>query len=214
METNMMTGKLFWICEWIMRLAFVNILWILFTASGLIIFGIMPASVAVFAVARKWITQGTDIPIFKTFFHTFKTEWLKSNNLGLILGLSGGFLFFDLVYIRTIPGPLQSALMVLLMIAFLFYIMTCLFILPVYVHYDLKLSQYIKHAFLIGLSNMWLFLVMIAGGVLLATLFYIIPGLAPFFAIALPAVVFMLCSLQAFNKIEQKQRKLSGQLSG
>lgn len=214
METNMMTGKLFWFCEWIMRLAFVNILWILFTASGLIIFGIMPASVAVFAVARKWITKGTDIPIFKTFFYAFKTEWLKSNNLGLILGLSGGFLFFDLVYIRTIPGPLQSALMVLLMIAFLFYIMTCLFILPVYVHYDLKLGQYIKHAFLIGVSNMWLFLVMIAGGALLAALFYILPGLAPFFAIALPAFVFMLCSLQAFNRIEQKQRRLSGQLSG
>jgi uncharacterized membrane protein YesL len=36
------------LCDWVAKLAYVNLLWFLFTAAGLLIFGFMPATVALF----------------------------------------------------------------------------------------------------------------------------------------------------------------------
>lgn len=60
-------GGIYHISNWIMRLAYVNFLWILFTLAGFIVFGFFPATIATFAVVRKWIFDTTDIPIFTTF---------------------------------------------------------------------------------------------------------------------------------------------------
>lgn len=212
METNIVTGKLYLICEWIMKLAYVNILWVLFTASGLVIFGAMPATVAVFAIARKWMIQGSSTPIFKTFLHTYKSEFAKSNFLGLVIGFGGSFLVFDFVYIKNISGNFQLFLLVALLITAIFFFITMLFILPVYVHYELKLIQYFQHAFLIGMANIQMFLAMLAGMGILAIMFYWIPGLIPLFAVPLSSFIMMWCSLQGFKRIEIKQKKNQAEL--
>ena len=54
-------------CTWVMRLAYLNVLWILFSLAGLVVFGLMPATAAMFTVAREWAKGNTDAPVFSVF---------------------------------------------------------------------------------------------------------------------------------------------------
>src|SRR5690625_7732837 len=87
------TGRLFRLCEIVMRLAYVNLLWILFTVLGLGLFGIFPATVALFVVTRKWVMGDHDIPIFSRFWHNYRKEIFLSTLLGFFLFLIGFVIF-------------------------------------------------------------------------------------------------------------------------
>jgi uncharacterized membrane protein YesL len=67
-----------------MKLAYLNLLWIVFSVGGLIVFGSIPASVSLFTIVRKWlINKETDLPIFHTFFQNYKNEFLNQISLDL-----------------------------------------------------------------------------------------------------------------------------------
>ncbi|KMY51228.1 YesL family protein [Peribacillus loiseleuriae] len=203
-------GKLFTVCEWIMRLAFVNLLWILFSIAGLLVFGIMPASVALFTIVRKWQMKETDIPVLKTFLTVYRQEFKRSNGLGFGLSLGGAFLIFDFLYLRTVHGALQLALLVPLMIIAAFYITTALYILPVYVHYDLKMITNLKNAFFLGILNFHMTLLMLVTLAAIIILILYQPGLVPFFSVVSIAWILMFGGIYSFNRIEARQSKVSG----
>src|SRR5699024_2683932 len=80
---------------WLTRLAYLNLLWIAFTIIGLGIFGFMPATTAMFAIARKWLHGEVDIPITKTFWQQYKASFFQTNILGLLLGGVGYLLVVE-----------------------------------------------------------------------------------------------------------------------
>ncbi|MGY0702716.1 DUF624 domain-containing protein [Bacillus subtilis] len=67
MEHDGSLGRMLRFCEWIMRFAYTNLLWLFFTLLGLGVFGIMPATAALFAVMRKWIQGRTTFTCSKRF---------------------------------------------------------------------------------------------------------------------------------------------------
>ncbi|MCI4139356.1 DUF624 domain-containing protein, partial [Bacillus vallismortis] len=83
-------------CTCVMRLAYLNVLWLLFSLAGLVVFGFMPATAAMFSVTREWAKGNTDAPVFSFFFQAFKKEWRAAQILGLILETAGLFLFADM----------------------------------------------------------------------------------------------------------------------
>ena len=98
MEMEGLTGRFLRICEVISRLAYANLLWILFTVLGLGIFGFMPATVALFTVTRKWVMGDRDIPVFKTFWNTYRKEFFKSTLFGVVLFAIGYIIYIDLAF--------------------------------------------------------------------------------------------------------------------
>jgi uncharacterized membrane protein YesL len=202
-------GKLFTVCEWIMKLAYINLLWIFFSLAGLLIFGIMPASIALFTIVRKWLMKDSDIPIWRTFLTVYRKEFKRSNILGLFLSLGGAFIDFDFLFLRTISGFLQTALLVPLLIIAAFYMITLLYIFPVYVHYDLKSIDYVKNAFFVGVLNFHITILMVVA--LSAIIFSILymPALFPFFSVALIAITLMFGGIYSFNRIEVRHSKVS-----
>jgi uncharacterized membrane protein YesL len=209
MQFNWLVGKAYTGCEWVMKLAYVNILWILFSVSGLIVLGISPATVALFTILRKWLMNETDVPIFRTFLHTYKKEFWKANRLGWLMALIGMFLFIDFKFLLTIGGTIQYVLSVPLLIITLLFFITLLYIFPVYVQYELRLIQYIKNSFYIGIINMHITILMIAFTILLIILYSTLPGIVPFFSISLFSLMVMTGAKQSFNRIEAKQKKIS-----
>lgn len=203
-------GKLFTACEWIMRLALANLLWILFSIAGLLVFGIMPASVALFTLVRKWQMKETDIPVWKTFITVYRQEFKRANGLGLCLSLSGAFLLIDFLFLGTVNGALQLALLVPLIIISAFYITVVLYIFPVYVHYNLKMIDYLKNAFFLGVLNFHMTLLMLVS--LTAVIFLILyqPALAPFFSAVTIAWILMFGGIYSFKRLEARQSKVSG----
>lgn len=146
-------SKLYVFCEWVMRLAYVNILWILFTLFGGIILGVFPATIALFTIIRKWLLKEIDCPIWSTFKQSYRREFLKSNKLGAIIVYIAMFIIVDFVLIKTLSSNWQSILLVPLCIIAIAYVIMLTNIFPLYVHYELKNFIATKQALFMGILN-------------------------------------------------------------
>jgi hypothetical protein len=62
----------------ILRLVYINFLWILFSLLGLLIAGFFPSTVAMFTVVRIWVLGETDAAIFNMFWKTLNISFLKA----------------------------------------------------------------------------------------------------------------------------------------
>ncbi|AOV08605.1 YesL family protein [Sporosarcina ureilytica] len=204
MELEGMTGRFFRICEIISRLAYANLLWIGFTLLGLGIFGFMPATVALFTVTRKWTMGEHDIPIFGTFWSTYKKEFFKSTLFGALLFFIGYIIYIDLTFLPT--GGLFSVLRTGIFICGILYVIMLLYILPIYVHYNWKISQYLKYALLIGVSHPHYTALMGVGAYSLYYLCIKFPGIIPFFSMSLLAYVMMWTVYKVIRKLEIAQQ--------
>ena len=203
MELNGVTGRFFKICEVISKMAYVNLLWILFTVLGLGIFGFMPATVALFTVTRKWVMGDRDVPVFKTFWQTYRKEFFKSTLFGVILFVIGYIIYIDLVLL-----PTDGIFIVLrggIFICGLLYAIVLLYIFPIYVHYDWKKRLYLKYALLVGASHPHYTLLILIGIVALYYIIITIPGLIPFFSVSVLAYIIMWTSYQVIKKMEATQ---------
>lgn len=195
-------------CEWVMRMAYLNILWLLFSVLGLGIFGVIPATIAVFAIQRKWLQEEEDIPIFFTFWHQYKTNFVSSNKLGIILILIGWIIYFDLKFFVSKPELVFQLISFAIFTLSIWYMIVLLYIFPVFVHYELKLLDNIKIAFYLGILNPSRTIGVAACGGGIAFLVLYFPKLLPFFGVSLPCFVLMLFASQGFLKVEKaKMRK-------
>lgn len=188
---------------WVTRLAYLNLLWILFSLLGLILFGLMPATVAMFAVVRKWNMGEKDIAIFPLFWKTYKKEFIKANGLGLIL-LGIGYLLsveFQIISTQTSLGYLIGRFTILAI--GLLYIIILLYFFPIFVHFKLKTIHYLKWPFIIGIIHPVLTLFLfVCIGLLHYITFITFPALLFLFGASITAFIIMWGASQTFSKYE------------
>lgn len=192
--------------QWILHALYLQLLWFIFTIIGVVLFGIMPATIAVFTVWRKLTLEGNDIPIFKTFMKSYKDNFIKTNGLGLLFFAVGLFIYFDLKIIEMNINWYPLYLVFLFL--FVIYVTVLLFFFPVYVHYDLKTIQYPKQSLLIALSRPLETLGMIISLVILYYIFIYVPILLFFVGISFVAYPLTLIAIRAFDKLDEKASKL------
>jgi uncharacterized membrane protein YesL len=201
MESTDWMGKLLGICQWITRLAYINLLWLLFMILGLFVLGAAPATVAMFTLIRKWIMGESDLPVFTTYWETYKKEFWKANSLGFILAGISIILYLDWRLISSLQGSLYPILMgCLIGVVFLFLVIT-LFIFPVYVQYEYKTLQYIKTAFLLGISYPLYTMVMISAAICVSAISIFFNGVGILFFGSGLSLAFMYISNLLFVKI-------------
>ncbi|WP_078554147.1 YesL family protein [Bacillus alkalicellulosilyticus] len=195
------------ICEWIMRLALVNLLWLSFTILGLVVLGIVPSTIAMYTIVRKWVMGETDIRILRTFWGTYKREWLKSNRLGMILGAISAFIAVEYWIIYNVQEPLIQLSKYPLLLIFICFILLLLYVFPTYVHYDVNVRQVLKNSFLIMIINPAYNLVILLGLLLVYLSLTIVPALLLFFGGSVSAFVIMWGCYQSFLRVEQKKER-------
>ncbi len=203
-----MNDSIIWfnrICIWIYRLAYLNILWILFTLLGLGILGIYPATAAVFVIVRKWNIY-EEPPIFKTFWTSYKKDFVKVNFLGYILLLIGLFLFLDLRFFQASDSSILMYLSYIYFPMIVLYLITTLYVFPVYTNYELKIIHVIKNAFLLAIGNLLTTLFMIVSSSLVWYIVYSIPIFMIFFSITPVAYIIMWFANMTFSRYEQTQQ--------
>jgi uncharacterized membrane protein YesL len=201
MESTDWMGKLLGICQWITRLAYINLLWLLFMILGLFVLGAAPATVAMFTLIRKWIMGESDLSVFTTYWETYKKEFWKANSLGFILAGIGIILYLDWRLISSLQGSLYPILMgCLIGVVFLFLVIT-LFIFPVYVQYEYKTLQYIKTAFLLGISYPLYTMVMISAAICVSAISIFFNGVGLLFFGSGLSLALMYISNLLFVKI-------------
>ncbi|WHY01218.1 DUF624 domain-containing protein [Neobacillus sp. DY30] len=201
MESSEWMGRFYGICQWITRLAFINLLWLLFMVVGIFIFGAAPSTVAMFTIIRKWLRGETDIPIFSCFWETYKKEFWNANRLGFILLGISIVLFLDWRLISSLQGSLYPVLMGCLIGVVLLFLTVLLFIFPVYVQFEYKTLHYIKAAFLLGVSYPLYTMVMISAAICVFTISIFFNGVGILFFGSGLSYVLMYISNLLFSKI-------------
>ncbi|NYE07971.1 putative membrane protein YesL [Bacillus niacini] len=208
MDTSGFLGSLNKLLEWISRLAFLNLLWISFSLLGLIIFGFFPATVAMFAVARKWMLGNEEMSIFKTFWTAYKREFLKSNVLGVIIVAIGLILYIDFQFVQHAANSFASFLYVPFFIITLIFISMLFYIIPIFVHYDMKLSQVMKNSFFVMIMNPLSTFYMLIGSFGILFVLSYAPPICLLYSGNLLALFIMKPATNAFDKINQKSQLL------
>ena len=197
-------------CNFVLMLVYLQLLWFLFTLAGAVVLGIGPSTYAMFAVLRKWIRGDKDIPIFKTFLKVYRTDFKEANFIAISYMAAGIILYIDLLYIES-----QALRGFLLVIGFL-YLISLLFIFPMLVHFEMdKVRDKLKYSLIIGISYLQYSLVLIIMLGVVYFLLFMIPGILTFIGISIGAYLIMWMTHQVFKKIElqtnyvQKEEKVT-----
>ncbi|WP_163538635.1 YesL family protein [Gracilibacillus sp. YIM 98692] len=195
--------RVYQLADWIMKIAYINLLAIFFSMVGLFVFGFFPAIAATFAVLRKWLIGYSDIPITKTFWCCYKKEFFKSNLIGFILVTVGSLLFINLSIAEIMGHKIIQYSYYPILAVWIIFLSACLYVFPVSLHYHVSIKQIFKNAFLLLFVQPKNTIIMIASIIILYFLLISIPGLIPLFGVSLFAWIVMYFSLHTFNKLEE-----------
>ncbi|WP_051314592.1 YesL family protein [Alteribacter aurantiacus] len=198
------TGAFSRFSDWVLKMVCINLLWILFSLLGGILFGVFPSTVAMCAVVRKWF-MGEEVKIFRFFWENYKTNFISSNMLMGTLFILGIFIYWNLYYSFYGTHLLYQLVFFFFCIIAVIYTFTLIMIFPVFVHYQLPLLHYIKNAMILSLSYPIRTIFMALGGFVIYLVLLFIPGLIPFFSVNLIAFISMLYAMSIFRKADEWQ---------
>lgn len=191
--------------DWITRIALLNVLWIVFTLLGAVILGLFPATTATFTITRKWVSGETDIPVVKTFWESYKKDFVQGNLLGYMLSVIAYVLYLDFVFLTVSPSNFVHFLTIPFVVIAFICTLTFLYAFPVFVYYEMKLFQVFKSAFFIMLLHPLQTFIMIVGCLGIIVILWTFQGLTIFFGPAVLAVVIMMPACKAFQKMNHKK---------
>jgi uncharacterized membrane protein YesL len=184
-EMRGMMGGFYKLSEWIMRLAVINVLWLLCSIPFWLLginaflsmqsttnadqirsllqqsvilmaivspFTFFPATSAMFSVARKWVMGDTDVPLFRTYFRSYKTNFKQAMVGGIIYAVLFAILIIDYqVYLTNIRG--------LGIVAYLFIALMLLLVVSLHhffsllAHFHMKTMQLLKNALVLTIGR-------------------------------------------------------------
>lgn len=205
---NATSSFIYNIVDWITKFAYLNLLWILFTLLGGVIFGFFPSTISMFVIVREWLKGETDISLFSIFWKHYRDEFFKSNLLGVFVALVSVVIALDILYIKSTTNELLTWTYLPLFAFMLLFIMFLCYLFPSFVHFDLKLWQVIKNSFFIMLINPITTLLIF---LCLLPFFYLVsllPAIGFIFGGSIYAFISMRFSLHAFQKVSEKQQAL------
>lgn len=206
MQLGTFSGGIFSLCNWFVRLAYINVLWILFSLIGLVIFGFFPATIAMLATLRQYLRKNHP-PVFKTFWNYYKTEFITSNKIGAMITVIGLILYLNINFLQSVGGQLSEILYYSTIIIGCIYLLTICYLLAAYVEFEQKLTIQIKNALLIMVYNPLssLFIIFGFAAVYYANVF--LSGLRFFFSGSLLGLVILSSATFTYRKIERRQMK-------
>lgn len=138
----------------IYKLMVLNFLWVLFVLRGLIIFGVYPATAALFSVLRQIDKNNEEklYPLFKKFFHQ---EFKLSNTIGLPSLIIVYILLVSYRYLSAGTIQASQTAQYAILLALLVLIVHTTYLFPIISHYNFKSNRdYLKLPLLFGLGYM------------------------------------------------------------
>ncbi|SFQ35120.1 YesL family protein [Salibacterium halotolerans] len=193
----------FSICEWLARLAIINMFWLLFTAAGLGLFGWAPATAAACTVMRSAFLNGgmadqDTRSVFREFKSVFQNEFVQSNIIGFLLLWGGALLIVSGWSMEAMDVPLLPRL--ILIAAASMFMLVLLLVFPIRTHMETSIQGAVRYSLVIGLANLPSMFIVLISVVLMLVLFIMIPGVLVFYGASLPAAAVMYMSLKIFSK--------------
>jgi|SRR5699024_8190626 len=202
MELTGVMGTIHQISDKASKFAYLNLLWIFFTLVGLLFFGIFPATIAMFTVLRKIILK-EDTNLFKLFWKTYKSEFLKGNLVGVVLVLINSITYINLLFFKNATEVADFLVYPMVIIGILLFLMS-LFVFPVYVHFDLHFFQIFKNSFIFMILYPLSSLSIIVNSLIVLVILYQWPALGVFYSVSIIGLIIMTSANRAFQKNKEK----------
>ncbi|MFJ5624653.1 YesL family protein [Peribacillus loiseleuriae] len=211
MGSTRLMNNIYIVCDWIIRLLYLNLLWVFFTIAGLVIAGIFPATVAMFSILKGWLQEGKNERVFKSFWKVYKEEFGRANRLGIIVLIISIIFYTDWLFTNQLSGTLGMITKgVLLGSGFVFGI-TLMYAIPVYLQVDGKAFTTIKLAFLIGITYPHYTFIMMISIASLMLISFLLPMAGFFFFASGLGCVLTFFSMHLIRKIEERTKKMQKQ---
>ncbi|WEK55416.1 MAG: DUF624 domain-containing protein [Candidatus Cohnella colombiensis] len=159
-------------------------------------FTFFPATSAMFSVARKWVTGDVDVPLFKTFFQSYKSNFKQAMLGGILYSLLILILVVDYIFfIEHFPvvGYLFIFLMFLTVVSMFHYF-------SLLSHFHMKTLQLLKNALILTIGRPIRSLLIVFGIVAVFLILRQFPVLFLFFSGSIVAVY----TFYHFNLVVQK----------
>jgi uncharacterized membrane protein YesL len=233
LEMRGLMGGFYRVSEWIMRLSAINLLWVIcsipfffvlfttlvtpdattdtilsmfWTMAIMAPFTLIPATVAMFGVARKWVMGDTDVPLFKTYFRNYKENYKQAMLGGLI------FLAIGILLVMAIPFYSSQAGIIrylsLLFISFTVVFAGALFnFMCLTVHFHMKLIQLVRNAFIMTLGQPITSVGMLVTNGIILYISGKYTFLIPFFMGSMSATATFWYFYRSFQRIQDKAEK-------
>lgn len=200
-------NKFYIFSEWISKLLYLQFLWVIGTLVGGIVIGIFPATIALYASIRQLYLGETDLKVAQYFKEHYKKNFKDSLIIGSWYILTFIILFIYMQFISATSDSPLAYLHIILYIIMIAFILLALYIIPVFVHYDVKLRIVIKNAFFISLINIKYNIYLISSFLALFLILSRYQIIIIFFGISLPAFLNMFFCMKAFNHYSEKRNK-------
>ncbi|MFK9095107.1 YesL family protein [Bacillus salipaludis] len=210
METTRLINNINAACDWVVKLLYLNLLWVLFTVIGLVAAGIFPATAAMFTVLKDY-QAGKNVRVFNAFKHAYKQEFRRANRLGSVVMIIPIIFYTDWLFTNHLSGTMEMVAKGILIGSACLYGMTLIYVFPVYLQVNRKVFTALKIAFLIGITyplNTFLMLISIAS---LLFLFVFLPMAGYLFFASGLACIITFFTLRLFQKIEGRSEKMQKQ---
>ncbi|MFW5996037.1 MAG: YesL family protein [Halanaerobiaceae bacterium] len=202
-------SKLFRFFDWIYRVVIINLLWLLFSVLGLVIFGIGPATAASFYIYREFIRGNEGFSTYRVFWQKYKSYFFRVNILTIIMLLTGAILYLDLEFFFSQKPPLYYISYLFLGFSFI-YIIIFIHLYPIYTKYeDLGVKDQFRNTFFYSFLNPFYTLLIFFATIIIPILFLSFPGTILF---GFPSSLFLGLSWlteKSFDRAEDKFRQLN-----
>jgi uncharacterized membrane protein YesL len=208
MRTGTFTSFAYWLTDRISKLALINVLWIFFSITGLLIFGVFPATIAMFSVVRL-ILKKEQFPIIKTFWRYFKQEFFKSNGIGWIITTIAIIFTLEINFIEVSGNSFMQLFYYPLIILNIIFYLTVLYLLPTYVHFEMGLLDLFKNSLLIMIVNPLATIYMIAGFIVNYVALIYMPAILFFFSGSMLTLLITSVTSLAIQRVEKKRMNLN-----
>lgn len=202
-------GKMYQLSDWFIRLVYLNILFIVFSLLGLIVFGLFPSLIAMFAVLRDWNHEIYEQSIIKHYFRYFRAEFFKGNIVGFILLVITFIFYVDIQFLISMQGKVYDLLLIFCIFLCFVYALYFMIFFPVYVHFELKPLQYFKQTAIILILNPLKVFMMFLIVIPLFILLFFVPVSIVFFAMSLFAFLMTVFSQPIFTKMIDLKKSLT-----
>ncbi len=234
LEFRGLTGGIYRLTEWIMRLSGTNLLWVICSVPFLFILymrlaidpqyvneavtlnwalGILapvtlfPATSAMFTVARKWVMGEPDVKIIRTFFKGYKENYKQSLVGGLFYTLLFVVMYVDItVYMVQFRNMQLFGILMLILMILLFVSLFNFF--SMVTHYHMKIGGILKNAILLTLLRPFrVFSTLLGAIAVIYICFTYMPVLIVIFAGSVIAWFAFFNFYATFTKMQEQAKK-------
>jgi len=234
-----MMGGLYRVTEWIMRFSVSNVMWmicsfpfflfslvlitgqsiepaqligVLLVVATVTPFTLFPATAALFSSVRKWIMNDEEAPLIRTFFRSYKENYLQSMFGGIIFTIFFGLIIANYFFYNGLETQLQ-AVSVLFIVLFVLLSISVFNFFCILAHMHMKTIPTIKNAVLITIGRPFTSLMIIITNavVIYVSLTQFNLFLAFFFMGSLVAYMTFHHFYRMFLKIQEKQEAFEEQ---